>query len=103
MQDLKLIGAFDENIVFGAKEQTSRLLRNRYDQLPCVMVPNDYHKTITSELNSARKDIGGMTIDDIVEEYSAVYRYLLNKPVADDVDAIVADLVDTVRDQYVRR
>lgn len=103
MQDLKLVGAFDENIVFGAKDQASKLLRGRYDQLPCVMVPNDYHKTITSELRSARKDIGGMTIDDVVEEYSSVYQYLLNKPEADDVDRIVADLVDTIRSQYVQK
>ncbi|WP_419695440.1 hypothetical protein ACN2CC_02255 [Mesorhizobium muleiense] len=103
MQDLKLIGAFDEFIVFGVKDQTSKLLRDRYDQLPCVMVPNDYHKTITSELKSTRKDIGGMTIDDVVEEYSTIYRYLFNKPVADDVDPIVADIVEAIRAQYVRR
>ncbi|MCS3479377.1 hypothetical protein M2212_006223 [Bradyrhizobium elkanii] len=101
MQDLKLVGAFDENIVFGAKDQTSKLLRNRYDQLPCVMVPKDYHATITSELKSARKDIGGMTIDDVVEEYSTVHRNLLNKPIADDVDSVVADLVDAIRNQYI--
>ncbi|WP_183574004.1 hypothetical protein [Methylorubrum rhodinum] len=102
MQDMKLVGAFDENIVFGVREEASKLLSDKYNQLPCIVVPKDYHTTITSELKRSRKEIGGITVDDIIEEYSLAYEYIMSNKVADEMGSILADVVETIKAQYFR-